>query len=209
MKTLIVAATQFEIQPFIDRIDQYPDTEYLITGVGMVHTAYALGKHLARNKYDLIINIGIGGCFDRSLSIGDVVSIDRDVFSELGAEDDDQFISIDELGFGQSIYFAQQNKNTIELVKTLPSGLGITVNKVHGNESEIKKLRTQIPEALIESMEGAAVFLVAMETQCQSIQIRGISNYVEKRNRATWNIPLAIKNSNRTLFQILTEIYPD
>ncbi|MNN79007.1 hypothetical protein D3C81_1956130 [compost metagenome] len=56
-------------------------------------------------------------------------------------------------------------------------------------------------------MEGAAVFLAATETQTQTIQIRGISNYVEKRNRATWNIPLAIQNSNAVLFQILSEIY--
>lgn len=207
MKTLIVAATTFEIQPYIDRIDQYPQTNYLISQVGMVQTAYHLGKHLAHNNYDLLINIGIGGCFNRALPIGAVVSVDRELFSELGAENDEQFIPIDELGFGTAHYQALQNPTTRELVHKLPSGLGITVNKVHGNANEIAKLLTQVPEALIESMEGAAVFLAAAETQTQTIQLRGISNYVEKRNHATWNIPLAIENSNAVLFQILSEIY--
>lgn len=209
MKTLIVAATSFEIQPYIDRMNQYPSTHYLISQVGMIQTAYRLGKHLAHNNYDLIINIGIGGSFNRSLPIGTVVSIDRELFSELGAENDEQFISIDELGFGTAHYHALQNSATRKLIDALPHGQGITVNKVHGNEIEIAKLLSQIPDALIESMEGAAVFLAAAETQTQTIQIRGISNYVEKRDRATWNIPLAIKNSNAVLFQILSEIYPD
>ncbi|KKX51624.1 MULTISPECIES: futalosine hydrolase [Sphingobacterium] len=207
MKTLIVAATRFEIQPFLDRIAAYPNTDYLITEVGMVQTAYRLGEHLANNQYDLIINIGIGGCFNRSLPIGAVVSIDREIFSELGAEDDERFIPIDELGFGSAHYVATQNKTTKELVHTLPTGLGVTVNKVHGNELEISKLLIQIPNALIESMEGGSVFLVASEAKIQTIQIRGISNYVEKRNRATWNVPLAIHNSNVVLFEILSKIY--
>jgi len=206
MKTLIVAATRFEIQPFLDRIAAYPNTDYLITEVGMVQTAYRLGKHLVNNQYDLIINIGIGGCFNRSLPIGAVVSIDREIFSELGAEDDERFIPIDELGFGNAHYVATQNKTTKELVHALPTGLGVTVNKVHGNELEISKLLIQIPNALIESMEGGSVFLVASEAKIQTIQIRGISNYVEKRNRATWNVPLAIHNSNAVLFEILCKI---
>lgn len=207
MKTLIVAATRFEIQPFLDRIASYPNTDYLITEVGMIQTAYRLGKHLANNSYDLIINIGIGGCFNRSLPIGAVVSIDREIFSELGAEDDDTFIPIDELGFGKAHYVAIQNQKTKELVHELPTGLGITVNRVHGNDVEISKLLMQIPDALLESMEGGSVFLVTSDTQIQTIQIRGISNYVEKRNRATWNVPLAIRNSNAVLFQILSKIY--
>lgn len=207
MKTLIVAATRFEIQPFLDRIAAYPNTDYLITEVGMVQTAYRLGKHLVNNQYDLIINIGIGGCFNRSLPIGAVVSIDREIFSELGAEDDERFIPIDELGFGNAHYVATQNKTTKELVHALPTGLGVTVNKVHGNELEISKLLIQIPHALIESMEGGSVFLAASEAKIQTIQIRGISNYVEKRNRATWNVPLAIHNSNAVLFEILSKIY--
>ncbi|MNV96073.1 hypothetical protein D3C71_1910350 [compost metagenome] len=52
-------------------------------------------------------------------------------------------------------------------------------------------------------MEGAAVFYAADKMTIPVIEIRGISNYVERRNRATWNIPLAIMNSNKALIKTL------
>src|ERR1700739_4574487 len=54
----------------------------LITGVGMVATAYSLGKHLATNQYDLAINLGIAGSFDRDIALGEPVEIIEDRFSE-------------------------------------------------------------------------------------------------------------------------------
>ena len=38
------------------------------------------------------------------------------------------------------------------------------------------------------------------------IQIRSISNKVEKRNKENWNLPLAIKNLNDTVAQIITAL---
>ncbi len=69
-----------------------------ITGVGMVNTAFELGK-LSQWKYDLVINAGVGGCLaDRR--VGEVVNVTEDCFSELGAQNDDVFLTVDELGFG-------------------------------------------------------------------------------------------------------------
>ena len=58
----------------------------------------------------------------------------------------------------------------------------------------------------IESMEGAATFYVAKQENTPVIQIRSISNLVEKRNKMNWNTPLAIKNLNQWLIQFITEI---
>jgi futalosine hydrolase len=77
----------------------------------------------------------------------------------------------------------------------------ITVNKVHGNENSISKIVAQFnPE--IESMEGAAFFYACEQTKTCCMQIRAISNIVEKRNREKWQIGLAIKKLNDTLIQI-------
>jgi futalosine hydrolase len=38
------------------------------------------------------------------------------------------------------------------------------------------------------------------------IQLRSVSNYIEPRNRASWKIPLAVKNLNDTLINALNEI---
>jgi len=110
MKILLVAATSAEIAPLIDQhgIGPHADSfthgkhhvKVLITGVGMVSTAFALGQELAQNSYDLAINAGIAGSFDRSIPLGKVLHISDDTFAELGAEDAGGFISIDTLGFG-------------------------------------------------------------------------------------------------------------
>jgi futalosine hydrolase len=55
-------------------------------------------------------------------------------------------------------------------------------------------------------MEGAAFFMAFNQTNCYVIQLRSISNYVEKRNKEKWNMPLAIKNLNDCLHKVILEI---
>lgn len=203
MKILIVSATQFEIQPFLEIAANYPNCDTVITGVGMVATAFELGRVLHESKYDLLINIGIAGCFDRNLKIGEVVQVISESFVELGAEDDQQFIPIEQLGYGKSKFTSSLLQGQNIQLPFVAQGHGITVNKVHGNADSIAKIKQRSPNSCIESMEGAAVFFAADKMDLPVIELRGISNYVEKRNRATWNIPLAIMNSNKALVETL------
>lgn len=170
----------------------------LITGVGMVATAFALGRHLAVNNYDLVLNLGIAGSFDRSIALGDVMEITTDTFAELGAENDEAFLSIDKIGFGEANYHATAKLTDLRNVFNnfdLPKVTAITVNTVHGNEESIKKVNDRLNPHL-ESMEGAAVFYACEQAEVPCLQIRAVSNYVEKRNRDAWQIGLAIKNLN-------------
>ncbi|MBS1502321.1 MAG: futalosine hydrolase [Bacteroidetes bacterium] len=212
MRILFVAATEAEIGKLIADLrfavydcdqganiscelrDAYNRHEIstLITGVGMVATAFSLGKHLATNQYDLAINLGIAGSFDRSIALGEVVEVVEDRFSELGAEDDKAFLTIEELGFGESVF-----KPVYELPDSFDfrKVSAVTVNTVHGNEANIQKLASRLrPQT--ESMEGAAFFYACGQAGLPCVQIRAVSNYVEKRNRDTWQIGLAIKNLN-------------
>jgi futalosine hydrolase len=198
MRILIVAATEFEVDSLKSIVEsqtqdsKLPTIDFLITGAGMVATSFALGKHLATNQYDLAINLGIAGSFDRSIALGDVVEITEDTLVELGAEDDEEFITIDKLGFGESVFKSTYNLPAhFNLRKTN----AITVNTVHGNEASIYKLGSRI-NAQIESMEGAAFFYACRQMEVPCMQIRAVSNYVEKRNRDAWQIGLAIKNLN-------------
>lgn len=195
MKPLIVAATEGEIAPSLDLLNKL-QIPYLITGVGMTATAYHLGKKIAQYRPDYILNVGIAGSLSKHMPLGTVVHISKDHFSELGAEDDERFITLEELGFGRSTF---QATIPTEFSISLAQEEGVTVNMVHGNESSIATLRERFPDATMESMEGAAVFFVGQEENIPCIQVRAISNYVEKRNRATWNIPLAVKNINKWL----------
>jgi futalosine hydrolase len=195
MKLLIVAATKQELSGFFahhhlqDKSFVQTNTfDVLITGVGMTATAFALGRHLNTN-YSLVLNVGIAGSFDYSFPLGSLVQITHDTFTELGAEDHENFLSIEELGFGQSSF-----KATAE-VQNLPKVTGITVNKVHGNSDSIAKILL-LGNVQIESMEGAAVFYSCNQEQIPCVQVRSISNYVTPRKKESWEIGLAIKNVN-------------
>jgi len=217
MRILIVAATLPEVAPlmealalqkseednlYVPRHASVANCSVLITGVGMVPTAFALAGHLPRNVYHLVINLGIAGSFDRDITLGEVVEIREDIFSELGAEDDTQFISIEKLGFGASIFRPTAAINQFNKKINLKKVNAITVNTVHGNEASIAKIAERLNPQL-ESMEGAAFFYACHELKVPCIQIRAVSNYVEKRNRDNWQIGLAVKNLNNFTLDLL------
>lgn len=203
MRPLIVSATREEIANSIPFLEKY-NIPYLITGVGMVATTYSLTKYLATNHCDYLLQVGIGGAIDKNIKIGAVVEIVEDIFSELGAEDAADFITIENLGFGKADYL---KINPQHVQTNLPQHIGITVNTVHGSEKSINNVKKLFPMASIESMEGASFFYVADQLNIPSLQVRSISNHVEKRDKSTWNIPLAIKNINEWLVSFIQTYY--
>ncbi|MDF2437077.1 MAG: mqnB [Bacteroidota bacterium] len=218
MKILIVSATRFEVEPLIGAMAVLRNAEsnfisgafngieidFLITGVGMVATAYFTGKVLDES-YDLAINAGICGSFNKNLEIGDVVNISEDAFSELGAEDDVSFLSLEDMQLPGITKLINRSGALSEVLERLPKVNGITVNTTHGNESSIQKVYDRM-HPYVESMEGAAFMFACEQERIPYVQLRAVSNYVEKRNRDAWNIPLAIKNLNEKLVEFISSI---
>lgn len=214
MKILVVVATEPEIKGLKALLpsESLSSVEFLITGVGMVNTTFELTKALLSSKYDYVINIGIAGSFDRTIALGEVVWVRKELFSEMGAEDGDDFLSLIQLGLQTHDDFPFEwgelkspmlpEINTLAHLKQVR---GITVNKVHGNEANILKTNMQFSPQ-VESMEGAAVFYVALKMNVPCIQIRSISNYVERRNRSAWQIPLALENLNKQAISLILEL---
>ncbi len=226
MKILIVAATIQEVMPFIESIKLKEKTknelyvggykfcqfEIMIAGIGMVATTYNLTKTFTSNKYDLAINIGIAGSFKKDIILGEVVNVVEDRFSEMGVEDGEEFISMNELNLKNmgtaSDYKVKMENPSFEVLK-IPKSIknvkGITVNTVHGNEKSISKIVEKYnPD--VETMEGAAFMFVCAAENVNFLQIRSISNYVEKRNKERWNTSLAIDNLNNTLISMFEKI---
>ena len=192
MKILLVVATKSEIIE-----DKFKDCDVIVTGVGMVNTTFSLTKRLSKKSYDLVINMGIAGSFSDKIKIGDVVEVKEDIFSEIGFENGNSFSEF--INFRIENSFKVNEKTNLKKVK------GITVNTVHGNEKTIVEIISRLNPDL-ESMEGAACFMACEQFEIPCMQIRAISNKVEKRNKAHWDLPLAIKNLNATVAQIITEL---
>jgi len=192
MNVLIVVATEFEIIS-----NQIKKNSILITGIGMVNTSINLTKELIKRKYDLVINMGVAGSFSNELKNGYVVEVVEDFFSEIGFQDGKSFLSFAD--------FNLKTKYQVESKTTLTKARGITVNTVHGNDQSINEIIERLnPE--IESMEGASVFKVCEEFNTPCLQIRSVSNKVEKRNRERWDLDLAIKNLNIEVEKIINSL---
>jgi futalosine hydrolase len=52
-------------------------------------------------------------------------------------------------------------------------------------------------------MEGAAFHFACLQEKIPFLQLRCISNYVEVRDKSKWNIPLAVKNLNQVLVEVV------
>jgi len=108
------------------------------------------------------------------------------------------------LGFGESV-FRTDTRLPSYTDQQLKQVSAITVNTVHGHEPSIQKLTGRIQPQL-ESMEGAAFFYACKQAGVPCLQIRAVSNYVEKRNRDAWQIGLAIKNLNSFAAEFLDRV---
>lgn len=216
MKILIVVATFLEVKNCIEEgLFHSKGTNIwegtwdkhqvciLLTGIGMTNTAYHLGKYLAQHRPDFAINMGIAGAFDRNIALGSVVEIIEDTFSEMGAENHDDFLTLFDLGFPlaqtPTTYY---NTFTNPIPSTSPylKASAITVNTVHGNAVSIARCK-QFWNKQIETMESAAFFQIMLQEGIPFAAFRGISNYVEPRNRANWQIGAAVKNVNLAVIE--------
>lgn len=216
MKILIVAATPMEVNPLIDQLKEVRQSEtgisgmlyncsidVLTTGVGMVATALYTATTL-NDDYDLAINMGICGSFNKNIELGMVVNVYEDRFSEMGAEDGDNFLSLEDLKLSGFTIVKNESGAIHPSIEVLPKVNGITVNTTHGNEASIERVFNRF-HPMVESMEGAAFMFACQHAKIPFVQIRSVSNFVEKRNKENWNIPLAIENLNKKVIEIIKE----
>ena len=223
-KVLVVAATQFEIQPFIHFLStemrqkqsivfRNYEFDVLITGVGMVNTALKLTKRLTQNTYDIVLNAGVAGSFmgdkktkNTPILRGAVVEVLSEQYGDLGVEEaDGRFTDMFELGLikaDESPYKKGKLMNPKPLgLKALPRVSGLTVQTVHGFEPNIEAISKKY-DCQIETMEGAAFFQTCLTEGVAFTQIRAISNFVEARNRENWKMQEAIQNLNEVLIEL-------
>jgi futalosine hydrolase len=218
MRILIVAATDPEVASIVERmystptgdtgVDTYThgahDIDVLITGVGMVATAAWCSRALTQTFYDLALNLGVCGSFDRTLEPGTVVHIVSDRLAELGAEDGERFLTLEDLQLPGESEFVNLDPPSNPALDRLPAVTGITVNTVHGSERSIAAV-TQRFNPQVESMEGAAFMSACLIHKVAFAQVRAVSNLVERRNRESWKMADAIRNLGVAALRILDQ----
>ena len=207
MNLLIVAATRFEIESFIQH---KKGADVLITGVGIPATMYHLTQKLLTGKYDLAIQAGIAGTFSGKYPLGEVVVVKEDTFADLGIEEQGKMQTLFEAGFLLKDSFPFSGGwlvNPQPLLKgiSLPLARAVTINKMSDNDAQIK-LITEKFKAGTESMEGAAFHYVCLQQKINFLQIRSISNTVGQRDKSKWKLKTSIENLNRELINIVDHL---
>jgi futalosine hydrolase len=212
VRILVVAATPAEVDPFVAGLSRVAETrprstryiggghelDVLITGVGMVATSTWCSRTLCAEQFDAALNLGVCGSFRTALGPGSVVHVVADRLVELGAEDGDGFLTIQQMNLLGDDDFPFTGGRLVNASPPPLAGLrgfrqveGITVSTVHGNEASIARVAARF-DPDVESMEGAAFMYACLVHGVPFAQVRAISNVVERRNRSTWKLKEAI-----------------
>ncbi|MCD2423501.1 futalosine hydrolase [Niabella pedocola] len=209
-KILLVAATELEIKPLNSFLKAQEQVDVLITGIGGVSTAYGLTRQLARQRYDLVLQAGIGGSFVHRYAPGAVAVIRSECFGDLGVVEagrrksvfDLQLADADAAPFtGGRLY--NTHSRLVELTGLEPAN-GVTINEVTTAADTIGHFKDSLG-AEIESMEGAAFHYVALLENQPFLQVRAVSNYVGERDKTQWALKAAIANLAEHTERLLTQ----
>jgi len=207
-KILIVSATQKEIEQTMKLLQKNCEQnitkfDFLITGVGITNTIFSLTDLLKDFDYQLVINIGICGAYNKRLELGQVVEVIEDCFADQYIEKEDKYFTWSEVGITCNTKFPYTENG-----KLLPSCsiskinlkkvAAITSDTVHASNYSIKNIEKMLSPD-IETMEGAAVFYACRKFNMKALQIRAISNYAGTTDRNQWKTELAIENLSKVL----------
>jgi futalosine hydrolase len=212
MTCLLAAATPFEIAPFLENMRQQTagiqPIDVLITGIGLTASTYSLQKQIHLKRPDLIIQAGIGGCFDPKTPLGKVVAIQKDTIADQSVMEKGELMTLFDLKLVKPDQFPYKRgwltNPSKELLKrsNLKAVTAISVNHIT-SKSQMIELYRQHFSPTIESMEGAALHYTCLMEQIPFIQLRAVSNYVGERNKKRWKIKEAIENLNKELLQFV------
>jgi futalosine hydrolase len=213
MDILLIAATNFEIQPTINFLVERDSTignnrfDVLIAGIGSMSTAYWLTKTIGKKRPGLMIQAGIGGSFSPSYPPGSLVLVNEEVTGDVGVEENNEFKDVFDMGLPQITdpYTGKNLVNThTDLLQRqqLPLVKSVTISEITTRAERINQLQQKY-QPVVESMEGAAFHYVALIEKIPYIQLRAVSNMVGERDKAKWKMKEAIQLLNEKLVEIV------
>jgi len=194
---LLVAATHKEVSPITgktnsDFIELSDKIDVLITGVGVLPTAYKLTKVFAANSYKLALNAGIAGSTGK-FKPGDVLEVTSDTLITAGKYVKNKYRSMFDVGLWSSNEFPYLDGIIVNKkhFADLPGAKGITTSIIGFNKNPFDDYKPEV-----ETMEGAAFFFVCHSENVNCAAVRSISNFV---NDDDWYFDLSIENLNNYL----------
>lgn len=204
----MTAATDMEMQAFLDAKGDQEDIYSLVTGIGPVETTLSLAGILHKQpEIDWVLNFGIAGAYlenDTPLqaSLLELCLAEQEVLGDLGIQLADTMERFggdlpvrDRFVLDSGLLSAAGQILEHEDI-SYKLGTFVTVNCASGTLHRGNQLGRQF-RGLCENMEGAAVARVCEEFSLPCLEVRCISNMVEDRNRENWRIQEACAKVGR------------
>jgi futalosine hydrolase len=216
-EVLVLAATPLECDAL-----RRASANVVVSGIGCVNTAHALAQHFAtRTKPRLVIQAGVAGAYvPAEIAVGSVLLADTEIYGDLGVLTPDGWRPMEEIGIplveardGQAARFncfpldaaliASAEQAAGGLVAR--TGRFLTLSQVTGVRAVGDALHSRFG-ALCESMEGAAAAHVCALHDVPFLEVRGVSNLVEDRDRSKWQLQEAAAAAQTTVLRLLQNL---
>jgi futalosine hydrolase len=189
------------------------------SGPGPVAAAITTAVLLALGPgYDLVVSAGIAGGFRGRAEIGDVVLADQVIAADQGVVTDEGFSTLRDLGLPGNGGYAMGNAEHHARLALGPyrllAGDILTLSSMTGTDARADELAQRYPRAVAEAMEGYGVIEAVQRDYSRTgrdipfAEIRAISNVIGRRDRSTWNIPLAFGALADAMSTLLKEPLP-
>jgi futalosine hydrolase len=216
-EALFVGATELETAQL--RSSRFP---VVVTGIGAVNAAHALTRYLASHPTpSVVIQTGVAGAFvPAGIPVGAVVLADTEIYGDLGVLTTGGWQPMELIGIplvaardGQPARF-----NYFPLDKALVAraaaaggsliartGPFLTLSMVTG----VRTLGDELHErfgAICESMEGAAAAHICALNDVPFLEVRGISNLVEDRDREKWKLKEAAEAAQKVALKLAEQL---
>lgn len=174
----------------------------LACGVGKANAALALGPVLESTRPDVVLAVGVAGAYPgSSLAVGEAAVAAEEIYGDEGVETPHGFRGMEETALplweaGRARYFnrfpADPGVNAVLAgcgagAARLGTGPFLTLSTVTGTRERALELECRYA-ALCETMEGAAFAHAAAAYGAAFGEVRGVSNPVGPRDRASWKI---------------------
>lgn len=176
-------------------------THVLYTGVSKANAAGALGCVLGgTHPYGAVLSVGIAGALPgpNALRVGQSVVATACVFADEGVVTSGGFQTIESMGFPldpslDSGGALPTDPSLQQLFRSVIDVAGpvATVSTCSGTDSLAREVRERTG-AIAETMEGAALALVARRRGVRFCEVRTISNLTGERSAQAWDIPGAV-----------------
>jgi futalosine hydrolase len=197
----------------------------LVTGPGVVNTVQALSAAIENSRPSLIIQTGCAGAFrEAGLNIGDIGIATQEIDIHLGIEPEKGDQPLNELPFPVITKNDLEIKNRYPLNQQLVTsafhavkeafepgnirtvkGPFVTVSTITATDNSAKNLHKRF-SACMENMEGSGAAHLSIHYDIPFLEIRSASNFAGKRDRASWDLPLAFERGARAVLAFIRDV---